>query len=226
MLTENVELWKSGIDYELQFWERWFLTRGREWPEDYTNRLNPNAPIEPWVAAELEKMRLNEAEILDVGAGPITNIGYTHPRIKIHVTACDPLAFQYGEIRRRFSIIPPVETIFATAESLTKYFSVDHFDLVHCRNALDHSLNPVKGILEMAKVVKPGGRIMLRNMRNEAENENYEGFHQFNFDVVDGHFIIWNRHERVDVETVLPPGFTMTAVLNQSVTAVLIDRPH
>ena len=39
---------------------------------------------------------------------------------------------------------------------------------------------------------------MLRHAHNEAERENYSGFHQWNLTLKDGHFIIWNAEEEIN----------------------------
>jgi hypothetical protein len=41
--------------------------------------------------------------------------------------------------------------------------------------------------------------VILRHHRNEAEYEKYKGFHQFNFDVRYGTFVIWNRSTEIIV---------------------------
>jgi len=71
--------------------------------------------------------------------------------------------------------------------------------MVVCRNALDHSFDPVRGIEEMLLVLKIGGRVNLIHYANEAEEGKYVGFHQWNFDVVDGRPIVWNKNTHVDL---------------------------
>ena len=40
--------------------------------------------------------------------------------------------------------------------------------MVHIRNALDHSFDPVLGIERMLHAVRPGGWVLLRHARNEG----------------------------------------------------------
>jgi ubiquinone/menaquinone biosynthesis C-methylase UbiE len=89
-------------------------------------------------------------------------------------------------------------------EGLSAFFNHSRFDLVNCTNALDHSADPMAGILEMLRVVKVDRTIVLRHVRNEAENENYSGFHQHNFDLQGGKFIIWNKQAKTIVDDNLP----------------------
>lgn len=54
------------------------------------------------------------------------------------------------------------------AEELHLCFPAGHFDVVHIRNALDHSFDPVLGIERMLHAVRPGGWVLLRHARNEG----------------------------------------------------------
>lgn len=38
-----------------------------------------------------------------------------------------------------------------------------------------------------------------KNFRNEAENEGYRGFHQWNISQENGKLIIWNKSGKIDV---------------------------
>jgi hypothetical protein len=48
-------------------------------------------------------------------------------------------------------------------------------------------------------VAKPGARVRLNHAENEAENENYTGFHQWNFTVEDGEFFIRGKDQVINV---------------------------
>ena len=98
-----------------------------------------------------------------------------------------------------------VETETAFAEELSSFYPINYFDVVHCNNALDHSLEPVRSIEEMLLVVKLGGRIALRHLRNVAELERYVGLHQWNFDSEGEDFIIWNMDSQVNVTRLFAP---------------------
>lgn len=71
----------------------------------------------------------------------------------------------------------PVKTQQTFAEDLSSYYPLNHFDLVNCRNALDHSLDPVRGIEEMFLVAKDNGRVLLEHSESEAVRNEYQGFH-------------------------------------------------
>ena len=86
------------------------------------------------------------------------------------------------------------------SERLLERFPENHFDLVHARNTLDHSYQPVEAIRQMLGVVKPTGFVVLSHFANEAEKQEYQGFHQWNFCVENEDFIIWDKQSRVSVK--------------------------
>jgi SAM-dependent methyltransferase len=70
-------------------------------------------------------------------------------------------------------------------------FDRGQFDIVHARNTLDHSYDPVRAVRQMAEVTKPGGAVILHHYRNEAKNEGYKGLHRWNLAVDSaGSFVI------------------------------------
>ncbi len=198
--SRHLALWAAGISDEVAFWDRWFTTRGDRWPEDFSSRLDGNREIDPDLM-----QGLTGKSVLDVGAGPMTFLGHMHDGAPLSLVACDPLAPFYAEIAAKNGIERPIETQLGFAEDLSSFFSPCQFDLVHCRNALDHSFDPVRGIEEMLIVAKPGGRIALEHATNEAEQGHYDGLHQWNFEGSSGNFIIWNKTQRIDASELFAP---------------------
>ena len=194
-LAKQLQAWQNGIQFERDFWEQFFVTRGLQWPDDFASRLRPDTEI----GALLGDFAGNYTpRVLDVGSGPMTSLGKYHHGKPIKLIACDPLAPFYTDMASRHSIERPIVTEQAFAEELTSFYDVDSFDVVHCSNALDHSFDPVCGIEEMLLVVKPGCRVVLEHFVNEAEFGTYIGFHQWNFDEEAGDFIIWNKNCRIN----------------------------
>src|SRR5215472_9236148 len=169
--------WKLGVAPESAFWDRWMQGRGGQWHEDFTRRFDPETPLDPWIAAVARSMDQSHVKILDVGSGPVPAIGYKLDSAAVQITAVDPLASIYNQLLTRHGLIPPVAATFALAEELSSFFEPNSFDIVHSRNALDHSFDPLRGISEMLKVVRVGGLALLRHHRNEAEREEYKVFH-------------------------------------------------
>jgi SAM-dependent methyltransferase len=94
----------------------------------------------------------------------------------------DALADQYDAILDKYHIMPSVRTEKLEAEKIAQRFPANTFDLCFARNCLDHAYDPEDAILQMITVTKPGCYVLLEHFRNEAEENGYEGLHQWNFD--------------------------------------------
>ena len=66
------------------------------------------------------------------------------------------------------------------AEDLSEKFDDDFFDIVHIRNALDHTVDPLRCLNEMYKITKESGYMVIHGFENEAVWENWIGMHQWN----------------------------------------------
>jgi SAM-dependent methyltransferase len=195
--------WRAGIRSELRFWRNWLSEGIASGDPKVLRRLDPDAPSDDTLAALLERMPAEEISILDVGAGPLTNLGKRMPGKRLRITAVDPLAEGYRSMLDEVGVTAPVETIHGEAESLAEQFGEDSFDVVHAANALDHARDPLQAITSMLAVLRPGGLMLLRHNVNEAEANQYHGFHQWNFDLRDGSFVIWNQATVKDVSEAL-----------------------
>ena len=200
--------WINNIDSEVQFWDDYIRTGGLDYPSDYQARLdNKNIPCGfggyPGIQSFLKKIPQQHIKILDVGSGPMTLVGHKAAGKTVEVTACDPLASAYSDILNKYNIQPPVKVIFADCENLSLFFDPDYFDLISCRNALDHSYNPIQSILQMLFLVKKNGLISLAHFANEAENCNYTGLHQWNLSNEGDDLIIWNRENKFSLQEIL-----------------------
>lgn len=202
-LNMHLRLWRAGIPEELQFWEHVIATRGAGWADGFDAWLAPVREINPdtlwWVDDPFS------AKLLDVGSGPVTVLGTHHQGRRVDVTACDPLARFYADIMARHRIEPQLTVRFGFAEGLSDIFGIDQFDLVQSHNALDHAFDPWAGVVEMLRVTKPGGRVLLGHTRNEGTRNDYLGLHQWNLDVQGDQFIVWSRDHHVNVTEKLAP---------------------
>ena len=199
-------LWRGkGLSHEIDFWTRWFTTKGLYWPEDYRRRLDPHAEIdEPLIVERLPGLG-EEVAILDVGAGPLTVLGKTYPGKTVRITPVDPLAREYDTLLAEFGVQPPVRTTFCPGERLLKRFRQGEFDIAYARNSVDHSYDPAAIVRNMVTLVRPGGYVLLRHVRREGEHQRYSGFHQWNLDVENGHLVLWNRVRKRDLTEELAP---------------------
>ncbi|MCP8894346.1 class I SAM-dependent methyltransferase [Shinella daejeonensis] len=203
VLSNQIAAWFSGIHHEIDFWNRYIADRGGKWRSEFDARLDSRAENPEWVMKFLGLSNAANMRVLDVGSGPLTSLFPNFRGARMRVTAVDPLAPLYNAALDRNGITPVTRTEQGFAEDLTAVFDSDTFDAVHCRNALDHSFDPMRGIWQMLGVLKTGSNIFLSHFRNEAEEANYAGFHQWNFDEIDGRFVIWNRQNRIDVANAL-----------------------
>lgn len=191
-----VKSWVNGIKPELDFWSEWLRTKGLQWPEDYAYRMQqtPHFALEEHLNTTADW----PPTVLDVGSGPISPVGINTSKGQVNLYACDPLALFYKKLFKQHDVSPYVIPEFAYVEALTDRYNSDFFDLVHMSNALDHSFMPIIGIANMLAVAKIGGAVVLRHAENEAEQERYSGFHQWNITEKNGDLIIWRKDEIIN----------------------------
>jgi SAM-dependent methyltransferase len=198
--------WRTRKSSEVDFWARWLVgAPGTEqWTSDRESRLDPNTQItDPLVRAELERNPAAEISILDVGAGPVTSLGFRYPEKTLTIVPVDPLADEYERLLRDAELDPPIRTIRVAGEELREHFGSRRFDIAYAVNSLDHSADPFTIISNMVAVVRPGGIVLLRHKRNEGESARYGGLHQWNFDVAGDSLLVWNNAVEVKVGSAL-----------------------
>lgn len=183
-------IWETNLNTEIDFWDRYLKTGGLEWKEGFEERMNSQTRLEPHIEKLLP---MDEVFILDVGAGPLTCLGKISEGRCVNLTAVDPLAATYDKLLAKYRLNPPIKTIYGKAENLLDIFSKNRFDLVHARNCIDHSFDPLRAFRQMVEVAKPGGFVIALHEINEGENEGYVGLHQWNFFTENGDFLIGNR---------------------------------
>jgi SAM-dependent methyltransferase len=211
-------LWRTRAKSEVDFWAGWLAgAPGTEqWASDRELRLAPETEIrDPLVRAELERIPAAEISILDVGAGPLTSLGYRYPGKTLTIVAVDPLADEYERLLRDAKLHPPIRTIRVAGEALAEHFGSGTFDIAYATNSLDHSADPFTIISNMVAVVRTGGIVLLRHKQNEGDSARYGGLHQWNFDVVDDGLLVWNNAAEVNVGSALEGRAVTTAWISQ-----------
>ena len=196
-MTGAKDKWKEGLPEEVSFWEDWLEGRTK-YAEDRAFRLSSNRPF-PWWAKPLIRGNPRHIRILDVGAGPVSAMGNVWGDKQITVVPVDPLAEEYAALLKRFAVTPPTTTIRGIGEELVEQFGEESFDFAYACNCLDHSLDPVECYRQMMLVLKPGCSLVTFHEANEAEHQNYQGLHQWNFSVREKRLIVWNRHGDWDI---------------------------
>lgn len=215
--------WRSECNTEVNFWNNYIKTMGEAFQNDYPNRLNAEYPLQPHILEHIQHLSENEINILDVGAGPLTVLGKRWPPKKIRITAVDPLADDYDAILEKAGITPPVRSTWCHGELLLERFKPNSFDLAYAQNSLDHSYNPLLVIKNMLTLVKLNCYVLLEHAQNEAENENYIGLHQWNFDIENDNFIIWNKQFKHNVTKLLAPYGEVTFRLNKNIRWLIVS---
>ncbi len=200
---ESITRWLKGIPYEVAFWRSYYGNRKRRndlfsWSLYGKCCVLDNFDIDAYIAA----LNTDSPKILDVGCALSYAFGNIINGKDAHVVYVDPLAPFYNEILRHHNIDRPAIS-FGMIESLSAAFAPDSTDFIHVRNALDHCADPFEGIVQSLVVLKKGGVLYLNHFRNEAQNEGYRGFHQFNLSEESGNLILWNKDTTINVTKAL-----------------------
>ena len=182
--------------------------RQDKWERGKNNTLRFYRAKLPWKARQFNRKlylpgyfgpmigKKKELKIADIGAGMFCTIGSLWKTAKVKVYPSDALADEFNQMLKDRSIIPLIPIGKQNMENLT--YPDGFFDIVHCVNALDHTIDPIKAIKEMYRVCKPGGYIYLRHFVNVGENEEYSGLHIWNIDINDNKdCVIWNREKKI-----------------------------
>lgn len=196
---KDLQRWLSGIPYEVAFWRSYYCNKRRRkdlfrWSlYDKPCHLD-NFDIDKYVA----DLDTQLPKLLDVGCALSYMFSSKINGQHINVDYVDPLAPFYNKILSKYKVDRP-EIRFGMIESLTGSYSPNTVDFIHVRNALDHCSDPLSGIIQCLATLKTGRVLYLNHFRNEAENEGYRGFHQFNITEKDGNFILWNKDTHLNV---------------------------
>lgn len=101
----------------------------------------------------------NHKNILELGCGPGKYVGLL-ANVGFSMVGVDPLSFPtWAELQKKENV-KLISDVYA--EQL--YFDDDSFDAVVCLSALLYFENPKAGLLEMRRVLKPGGLLILRTV--------------------------------------------------------------
>lgn len=121
-----------------------------------------------------------EVGIAELGAGPVNTIGNFWKDVKVSIYASDVLQSEYEQLRKEHNAQLLVPIQYEDMESLS--YPDEMFDIVHCRNAVDHTPNPYKAIEEMRRVCKKGGWIYLAHA--PSQKTRFAGKHSCDFEML------------------------------------------
>jgi len=203
-MTDSRERWKAGIERELEWWRSYLSTGGLDCPEEFRFRFDPEAPLQPHVARWLPRSTPpGELKILDCAAGPASTLGKTLGGQRFQLVAVDALADAYREMLTALGLDPPVRSRSCEVEQLNTHFSTELFDLVYMRFALDHCYDPIGALLQMVRVTRPGGVVMVEHYRDTGEVV-YQGLRQWSLHPEPAELVIANPGSRFAVSEQLP----------------------
>ena len=163
----------QGTNEELKFWEAFVKTPRflKDWcSNEKTSELDDD------VAEFILKNCPEYGSILDCGSGAVSVLHGLRNDIEIY--PADLLAIGYEKIfdYKKHNLLPPLPY---ASEDLPLEFWKESFHIVHMRNALDHTQDPVKAYNSMLACVKPGGYLIIQGFENEGTFENWQGMHQW-----------------------------------------------
>lgn len=169
------ESWSGLVCEETGYWTR---TIARN-PAAFQGRLDRETPTNPLLKGLVDLLPASEVSILDVGSGPAPVVlgRYSKP---VEFVACDPLAEEYLAALAKYNVTSPVTLIAADGEKLPDHFEDERFDITHIQNALDHSYDPVTIVLNMLRLTRPGGLVVIHSQVDEGYHQQWHGLHQWN----------------------------------------------
>ena len=166
----------KAISHELRFWAGFVKTERflNGWVAD-----TKTPELHPVVYNFIKAISNPATKVLDLGSGVVSILNGTIP--KQNLLACDPLGELYEVIfdYKHYGINPPI----ALHGEEIKF--AEQFDIVHMSNAIDHAEFPEEIFANMANACKSGGFVIIQGFENEGEHMNYEGMHQWDFEVKD-----------------------------------------
>lgn len=192
--------WEANVGEELGYWQNILLGvhPRKDWVDIARRYLTSTisiseddfTPMADFIEMFPEKL----IEIANVGCGPAVPLAVAHPSRHLRMTLIDPLAGPYTKLLeecgyKSHPVIYPIEV-----ENLDRDLPDNHFHIAWSRNALDHSWDPLRGIRNMIRITRPGGKIIIKVAVNEGQTQNYLGLHQWNFRPrKDGVCELWNK---------------------------------
>lgn len=193
-----VEQWLSLLNCELNHHERTISlykdNDSSDWKREKT-------------IPRLQNYQLKEnAVLLDIGAGSVLKYDSVINGKKIKYIPVDVLKDGYDYLREVYNFKVPYVTQFAFGEHLRCFFEGGGVDFVIFDNSLDHTINPVRCLIEAFCITAIDGVLSLRHAGVESMMGNAEGLHQWDFLVTDkGEFVIADRTNFMNISELFSP---------------------
>lgn len=158
-----------------------------------------NFPVNTRIKKELTSFQNKKIRLLDICCGPFPKSGIFAEDYTIERTLVDTLSESYHSMLKENSIKTYEQKIICcNVEELHNNFSMNSFEIIYSKNALDHTYNPIEAIANLINLITHNGVIILEHYINEGKYTNYYGLHQWDFNVENGDFIISNYDKTVN----------------------------
>jgi ubiquinone/menaquinone biosynthesis C-methylase UbiE len=217
--------WTIGIDREVAWWCRYLASGGLGDEAGFRFRFDPNAPLQPDIAALLpEGADASTLSILDCAAGPATTLGKTLRGVRLPLTAIDALAEKYMAILAELGLVPPVRTQMCEVEHLDRRFPPDTFALVYMRFALDHCYAPLTALRQMVRVARPGAAVLVEHYRDPSQTA-HEGLRHWDLHPSDDDLVVSTEGRQFSVRDELEGASISMDVSPNWFTMVLRKTP-
>jgi ubiquinone/menaquinone biosynthesis C-methylase UbiE len=122
------------------------------------------------MAARIKKIITGKTDILEVASGP----GYLSIELAknadYNVTGLD-ISATLVEIANSRAQKEFVAVKFVVGNAADMPFAADQFDFVICNAAFNYFSEPLKALNEMQRVLKPGGKALVIDIRNDVTDE-------------------------------------------------------
>jgi len=183
--------WKSGVVEELMWWWLWIQKKREEGTlKGWANLRDAAFPFEKYV----HNFDANTAlTCLNIGCGPRSNMGERSAHQKLHITHMDPLAEAYNAIMDFLDAPGGGDVQFGAVEIIDQ-LDVGTFNFISAKNCLDHAYDVPDGLRKLIGLLDTQGVVILEHYENEAEAQNYLGFHKWNIEIVDEMVRIWSQN--------------------------------
>lgn len=177
---------------ELDFWKEFITTdQFKSWLADgVTPELQEGQPeVVQLILSEYAQNK--NLKLLDCGSGVISVLNGLIPAANID--AIDLLAEHYWKIFD-YADRPKQQPYPISTEQLTEQQT---YDIVHMRNALDHTEDATDSFHNLYAATKKGGCLIIHGFENEGAYEKYQGLHQWNMRVENNDLIIADKQGEV-----------------------------
>lgn len=138
-----------------------------------------------------------EIRVAEVGSAMVNTIGDTWPGVDVQIHCSDAYAEDFMQLWVDNGKHPLHKIHQENVESLT--YDANSFDIVHCRNVLDHIEDPIRAIGEMKRVSREW--VYLAHAVDQMDT--YGGHHKWNCRFENGECVFYGKEYSfvVDGET-------------------------